>query len=279
MKIGDWELQSCIAGKFGLDGGAMFGVVPKTIWSKLLTTDEKNRIPMVMRTLLIRGRDRIVLVDTGMGAGFDAKYNKIYKVDESVNLVDALQATGTTVADITDLILTHLHFDHAAGIVTPDGDGLRLLFPQAVHHVQKLQYDHALSPNLRDRASYFPERIEIMEREGVMAVHDGPWTLAPGIDLLIAHGHTPGQQLPRISDGEKTLFYCGDLFPTSAHLPIPFVMSYDLDPVQAMREKKEIIEQAFREQWLLFFEHDPEVAACYPVKEGKWYVKGKTVEL
>ncbi len=279
MKIGDWDVQSCLAGKFGLDGGAMFGVVPKTMWSKLLPADDKNRIPMVMRTLLIKGRDRTILVDAGMGAGYDSKYNKIYNVDETIALADSLKSAGVAAHDITDLILTHLHFDHAAGIVTPEGDGWRLLFPQAAHHVQKRQYDHALAPNPRDRASYFRERIEIMEHEGVLSLHDGAWSLAPGIDLVTAHGHTPGQQLVKVSDGKQTLFYCGDLFPTSAHLPIPFVMSYDLDPVLAMKEKEEIIEQAYREHWLLFFEHDSTVAACYPVKEDKWYLKGDTVDL
>ena len=279
MKIGDWDVQSCLAGKFGLDGGAMFGVVPKTMWSKLLPADDKNRIPMAMRTLLIKGRGRTILVDTGMGAGYDSKYNKIYNVDETISLADSLKSAGVAAHDITDLILTHLHFDHAAGIVVPEGDGWRLLFPQAAHHVQKRQYDHALAPNPRDRASYFRERIEIMEHEGVLSLHDGAWSLAPGIDLVTVHGHTPGQQLVKVSDGKQTLFYCGDLFPTSAHLPIPFVMSYDLDPVLAMKEKEEIIEQAYREHWLLFFEHDSTVAACYPVKEDKWYLKGDTVDL
>ena len=279
MKIGEWNVQSCIAGKFGLDGGAMFGVVPKTMWAKLLPADDKNRIPMVMRTLLIQGQGRTILVDTGMGAGYDSKYNKIYDVDETVTLTASLASAGLAVTDVTDLILTHLHFDHAAGIVVPDGDGRRLLFPQATHHVQKRQYDHALAPNPRDRASYFRERIEIMEHEGVLSLHDGEWSFAPGIDLVTVHGHTPGQQLVKVSDGKQTLFYCGDLFPTSAHLPIPFVMSYDLDPVLAMQEKEVLIEQAYREQWLLFFEHDANVAACYPVKEDKWYLKGETVDL
>jgi glyoxylase-like metal-dependent hydrolase (beta-lactamase superfamily II) len=279
MKIGGWNVQSCIAGKFGLDGGAMFGVVPKTMWSKLLPADDKNRIPMVMRTLLIRGQGRTILVDTGMGTGYDSKYNQIYNVDETVTLADSLLSIGVAACDITDLILTHLHFDHAAGIVVPDGDGQRLLFPQATHHVQKRQYAHALAPNPRDRASYFRERIEIMEQEGVLNLHDGKWSFAPGIDLVTVHGHTPGQQLVKVSDGKQILFYCGDLFPTSAHLPVPFVMSYDLDPVLAMKEKETFIEQAYREQWLLFFEHDANVAACYPVKEDKWYIKGETVDL
>jgi glyoxylase-like metal-dependent hydrolase (beta-lactamase superfamily II) len=279
MKIGDWNIRSCLAGKFGLDGGAMFGVVPKTMWSKLLPADDKNRIPMVMRTMLIEGPERKILVDTGMGGGYEAKYNQIYNVDQTVNLAASLESAGLAAEDITDVILTHLHFDHAAGVAAPDGAGWRLLFPQAAHHVQKRQYEHALSPNPRDRASYFPERIEIMEREGVLTMYNGPWSPAPGIDLFTVDGHTPGQQLVKVSDGKRVLCYCGDLFPTTAHLPVPFVMSYDLDPVLAMQEKERILDQAYREKWLLFFEHDPDTAACYPVKEDKWFVKGETVEL
>ena len=277
MKIGEWDVKSCIAGKFGLDGGAMFGVVPKTLWSKLFPADDNNRIPMVMRTLLVKGQGRTILVDTGMGTGYEAKYNQIYNVDPAVTLTESLKSAGVAARDITDLILTHLHFDHAAGIVTPEGNGWRLLFPQATHHVQERQYEHALNPNPRDRASYFRERIEIMEQKGVLSLHDGAWSLAPDLDLITVHGHTPGQQLVKVSGGGQTLFYCGDLFPTSAHLPIPFVMSYDINPVLAMQEKERIIEQAYLEKWLLFFEHDSEVAACYPIKEDKWYMKGETV--
>jgi glyoxylase-like metal-dependent hydrolase (beta-lactamase superfamily II) len=166
-------------------------------------------------------------------------------------------------------VLTHLHFDHGAGIVEPKGDGWRLVFPRAAHHVQRSQWEHAFHPNPRDRASYYEDRIGVMEAQGVLALHDGPWSLAPGFELLVFDGHTPGQQLPLVSGGAQALFYCGDLIPTHHHVPIPYVMSYDLYPVTAMEEKSRILSRAADEGWVLFFEHDAHLETCRIRRDGK----------
>jgi glyoxylase-like metal-dependent hydrolase (beta-lactamase superfamily II) len=279
MKIGDWEARSCLAGKFRLDGGAMFGVVPKTLWSKVMPSDEMNRIPMVMRPLLIRGKGRTILVDVGAGLGYGDKYNKIYAFEDGDDLAGCLCKFDVDFEDVTDVVLTHLHFDHAAAIAYPDGDEWRLLFPNAVHHVQRAQYEHGLQPNARDRASYYRHRIDIMERENVLSLHDGEWSLDAGIDFIICHGHTPGQQLARVSAGGKTLLYCGDLIPTAAHFPTPYIMAYDLDPVLAMEEKESVLQKACGENWVLYFEHDPDVIACYVEQQNGKFVPGEKLDL
>jgi glyoxylase-like metal-dependent hydrolase (beta-lactamase superfamily II) len=262
MKIGEWDLTSVVAGKFRLDGGAMFGVVPKTMWEKVAPADEHNRIAMVMRLLVMRGLGKTVIVDVGCGQGYGDKLSRIYAFEHNNPMKESLASLDLTIDDVTDVILTHLHFDHGGGAAYPDGDTWRLTFPNACHHLQKAQWDHARKPTTRDKASYFPERVDIMEREGVLELHDGDWSFAPGIDLLAYHGHTPGQQLPKVSAEGQTVFHCGDLIPMSAHIPIPYVMSYDLQPVVTMVEKSLMLRTAADEGWTLFFEHDPGVEAC-----------------
>jgi glyoxylase-like metal-dependent hydrolase (beta-lactamase superfamily II) len=177
------------------------------------------------------------------------------------------------------VFLTHLHFDHGAGIVEGDGAGWRLVFPQARHHVQRSQWKHAFAPTPRDRASYYEDRLVLLEREGVLDLHDGPWQLDDGFEALVFDGHTPGQQLPLIRGDGEALFYCGDLIPTHHHIPTPYVMSYDLYPVTAMDEKSRVLERAVAENWVLFFEHDATLEACRIVKDGKRFAKGAPVTL
>jgi glyoxylase-like metal-dependent hydrolase (beta-lactamase superfamily II) len=279
MKLGDWEVKQVMAGLFGLDGGAMFGVVPRALWEKQLPPDDKNRIPMAMRLLLARGNGKTALVDAGAGGGYGDKNDKIYNFSNHDDLRGALKSAGVDPDEVTDVVLTHLHFDHAAGIAEPDADGWKLVLPRATHHVQRSQYEHALEPNPRDRASYFQDRLATAEREGRLEIHDGPWSLAPGFDVLVFNGHTPGQQLPRIRGGGATVLYCGDLIPTRHHIPTPYIMSYDLDPVLAMDEKVPILEQASSDGWILFFEHDAHVAACRVTNEQGRFSAGETVEI
>jgi glyoxylase-like metal-dependent hydrolase (beta-lactamase superfamily II) len=262
MKVGDWELHSFVAGRFRLDGGAMFGVVPKAMWNNVAPADEHNRIAMVMRPLLIRGGGKTIIVDVGCGSGYGEKLSRIYAFESNVPMADSLAAFDLAPEDVTDVIITHLHFDHGGGVAYPDGDTWKLTFPNARHHLQQDQWDHARNPTPRDKASYFPQRIDIMEREGVLELHKGEWSLARGLDLLVYHGHTPGQQLPKISGGDVTLFYCGDLVPFASHFPTPYVMAYDLQPVVTMVEKSLMLRTAAEENWILFFEHDPVVEAC-----------------
>ena len=279
MRFGDWDVRTCIAGRFRLDGGAMFGVVPKTMWERLLPPDEFNRVPMVMRILLVRGQGRTIVVDVGSGGGHSEKNRQIYAFEDTEHLADAIRSKGVETGEVTDVLLTHLHFDHGAGVVEPDGDDWRLIFPGALHHVQRSQWQHALEPNARDRASYYEDRLRVMEREGVLRLYDGPWSLGAGFDLLVFNGHTPGQQLPVIGGGEGSAFFCGDLFPTHHHLPTPYVMSYDLFPLTAMDEKVGLLERATAGQWVLCFEHDAEIEACHIQKEGKRFVMGGAVSI
>jgi glyoxylase-like metal-dependent hydrolase (beta-lactamase superfamily II) len=269
MKFGAWKVTPCLAGRFSLDGGAMFGVIPRTMWARVLPPDEFNRVPMAMRLLLVQGHGRTVIVDVGAGAGHSEKNRQIYAFEDTDHLLDVVRAAGVDPASITDVMLTHLHFDHGAGVAEPDGDGWRLVFPQARHHLQRSQWEHALHPNVRDRASYYEERIRILETERVLEIHDGPWSLGPGFDMHVFDGHTPGQQLPLITGPEGALFFCGDLFPFHHHVPPPWVMSYDLYPVTAMEEKARILERAAAEEWVFFFEHDAHVQTCRIVREGK----------
>lgn len=255
----------------------MFGVVPKTMWEGLLPPDSFNRVPMVMRILLVRGHGRTVVVDVGSGGGHSEKNRQIYAFEDTEHLADVIRAHGVEPADVTDVLLTHLHFDHGAGIVEPDGDGWRLIFPRAAHHLQKSQWQHALQPNARDRASYYEDRLRVMEREGVLRLYDGPWSFAPGFDLLVFNGHTPGQQLPVIGGEKGPVFFCGDLFPTHHHIPTPYVMSYDLLPLTVMDEKVALLARAVAGQWVLCFEHDAEIGACRIQKEGKRFVMGEAV--
>ena len=279
MQIGDWQIDYIVSGRFRLDGGAMFGVVPKQMWQKVCPADDENRIQMAMRPLVIRGHGKTILVDTGAGFGYGERLTKIYAFDSNVPMDEGLKPLGLAPDDITDVLVTHLHFDHAGGAATPDGDGWRLTFPNATHHIQRAHWEHALNPNPRDRASFFKERIEIIEREGALALYKGEWSFGPGLDLYTFHGHTPAQQLPKLTGDGKTLFYCGDLLPTTYHLPTPYVMAYDLQPVVSMEEKVRILEQAAREDWILFFEHDADVAACRVEEERGRFRTGERVEL
>jgi glyoxylase-like metal-dependent hydrolase (beta-lactamase superfamily II) len=275
VKIGGWEIKSILAGRFGLDGGAMFGVVPRNLWARRLPPDEQNRIPMAMRCLLARGHGRSILVDVGSGSAYDEKFRDIYGFSDERPLVDLLESAGVASSELTDVVLTHLHFDHGAGVVEPDGDGWRLLFPRASHHVQRTQWEHAFHPNARDRASYFADRLAVMESGGVLRIHDGPWSLCAGAEMVVVDGHSPGQQLPRFGEGCDAVFFCGDLIPTRHHLPAAWVMAYDLDPVLAMEEKESVLQRAFKERWVLFFEHDAHVEGCRVDGDGKRFVPGE----
>ena len=270
-------MRTVLAGRFGLDGGAMFGVVPRTMWAKALPPDEFNRVPMAMRILLAQGHGRTVVVDVGAGRGHTAKNREIYALEDSEHLGELMRALGVDPAKVTDVVLTHLHFDHAAGVVEPEGDGWKLLFARARHHVQRVQWEHALHPNPRDRASYYEDRMRVLEARGVLDLHDGPWSLAPGFDLLVFDGHSPGQQLPLIRGGDGALFFCGDLIPTHHHVPIPYVMSYDLYPVTAMNEKSALLERAVMEGWILIFEHDAHLEACRILRDGRRFAPAEAV--
>jgi glyoxylase-like metal-dependent hydrolase (beta-lactamase superfamily II) len=270
MRIGPYELNVVETGRFALDGGAMFGVVPKTLWQKSNPPDEKNRIPMAARGLLLRGGGRTILIDTGNGVKYDEKLASIYGISTVSNeLLNALSGLGVGAGDVTDVILTHLHFDHAGGsTVLVEGKPVPT-FPKAVHHIQREQWEAALSPTERDRASYFPENYLPLEEHGLVAFTEGDSELLPGVRVLCQHGHTAALQCPLISDGRTTLLYAADLVPTASHVPLPWIMGYDLRPLDTLEEKRKVLGRAAEEEWIVCFEHDPVVAAGTVQRTGK----------
>jgi glyoxylase-like metal-dependent hydrolase (beta-lactamase superfamily II) len=257
MKIGSYELHQIDTGRFALDGGAMFGIVPKTIWSKLNPSDDENRIDLALRTLLITGNKRNILVDNGIGTKFSEKYTKIYKIDHSkYNLDSSLKKFNLETKDITDVILTHLHFDHAGGSTYREDGELKLTFPNATYYVQKMNYEWALTPNDKERGSYLKENFVPVLEKGKLQLIEGKFELIPHIDVIISNGHTVGLQLVKVSDEGNTLVYCADLIPTTSHIKIPYIMGYDIEPLKLMREKKELLSVACNDNWTLFLEHD-----------------------
>jgi glyoxylase-like metal-dependent hydrolase (beta-lactamase superfamily II) len=258
MKIGPWQLIPTDTGRFALDGGAMFGVVPKPLWSKTNPSDDANRIQMALRSLLIIGTDRRILVDVGLPKDTDPKFDKIYAIDRSrYSIEQSLEQNSLKPEDITDIIITHLHWDHAGALSRLEA-GVRVpMFPNANIHIQKLHWKHALNPTERDRASFIIDTYRFLDGSSLLNLIDGPGELYPGIHLQVINGHTPSQQMVRITDSQNTVLYPADLIPTASHIPLPYIMGYDLNPLKTLEEKKQVLPQAADEGWTLVFEHDP----------------------
>ncbi len=256
--IGPYELYTIETGRFGLDGGAMFGIVPKPLWERRIQADDRNRIPLHMRCLLLEGEGRVVLIDNGLGEKIDDKFRDIYAVDHSAGRLDgSLEAAGFPPADVTDVILTHLHFDHCGGSTKRTREGLELAFPAARHHVQRAHWEWARDPNVREAASFLDENLEPLAQSGRLELVDGPGTLFANVEVMTVDGHTQAQQLVKISDEERTLVFVADLLPTTAHLREAWIMAYDVRPLVTLQEKRAFLEQATDEGWHFFFEHDP----------------------
>ena len=280
MKIGDYEIHSIETGTFALDGGAMFGIVPKTIWDKKLTADESNRIDMALRCMLITGNNRNILVDTGIGNKFPKKYAEIYKIHhDETNIGTSLKKHGLSINDITDVILTHFHFDHAGGATCfSDGD-LKPAFPNATYYIQKDNIDLAYNPSEKDIGSYREENFEPLKESNKLEILKGEIEIFPNISIFVSNGHTIGLQHVKVSADDKTIVYCSDMIPTTAHLPIPYVMGYDLFPLTTIEEKKRFFYKAAEGDWMLFFEHDPYIEAIKVRKGEKGFEIKETVEL
>jgi glyoxylase-like metal-dependent hydrolase (beta-lactamase superfamily II) len=281
MKIGPYTISTIDAGDFRLDGGAMFGVVPKTLWNRTNPADEFNRIAMTMRSLLIESPDRKILVDTGPGEKDGESFREIYAIDTTHhNLLKSLAEHGLKPDDITDVILTHLHFDHVGGATRIEKGESVPLFEHARHYVQKRQFEHAIKQMERDKASYFPRNYVPLKSAGLLELVDGPGEIIPGIEMILVEGHTPGQQTVRIFDGNGALWFPADLIPMSSHVPLPYIMGYDLFPVTTLEEKKRLLPQAASEQWVVIFEHDPGVPASRLTTNEKGHiVKGENVSV
>jgi glyoxylase-like metal-dependent hydrolase (beta-lactamase superfamily II) len=277
--LGRFTLHEVRDGTFALDGGAMFGVVPRPLWEKKFTPDAKNRIRMALRCLLIVDGKRRVLVDDGIGQKWDDKHREMYGIDHSAFDLDReLARAGLGRDDITDVVLTHLHFDHAGGTTRAEGGALALTFPKATYHLQRRNWKWAHQPSEKDLGSFRAENFDALEKSGRLHLIEGQTELYPGIDLFVSEGHTVGLQLVRVTGGDDSLVYCGDLVPTTAHLRASWIMAYDLYPLTVIEEKKMILANAVEEGSILFFEHDPEVAACTVKDEGGQVVVDRVIE-
>ena len=253
----------------------MFGVVPRVLWEQCCRPDDKNRIPLSLTCLLIRAHGKNILVDTGLGGKEDATFRDRFAVDRTPALPESLQRLGLSVDDIDLVINTHLHFDHAGGNSTQEKGDVRPAFRKARYVVQRGEYEDALRPNERTKASYRMENVAVGELAGRWELLEGDAELLPGISVMVTGGHTRHHQCVKVeSDGQVALFL-GDLIPTVSHLPLPYIMGYDLYPLDTLEQKRQLLQRACEERWLLVFEHDPKVQTGYVKRdvEGKYFLE------
>ncbi len=257
FNIGKYQIHIIESGYFYLDGGAMFGIIPKPLWEKTNPADESNRVKLATRNLLLVSDDKKILIDTGMGNKWSKKSNEIYRIEQDeFSLQSTLSKLSIKPKDITDVLLTHLHFDHT-GCSTELMDGKIIpAFKNAKYHVSEKNFDWAMNPSERDKGSYIKDNFLPLFENGVLLFTKDKF-FDDGIELIEVNGHTFGMQLVKISDTSNTILFCADLFPTSSHIPLPYVMGYDLQPLVTVEEKKQILPKAVEENWKLFFEHDP----------------------
>ena len=269
MKIGAFTISEVIFGHFRLDGGCMFGSVPKNLWSKSISGDAENRIYLACRSLVIDTGDRRFLVDVGMGEKWSDKQRQIYGIANTPK-----ESWGFDPKSVTDVILTHLHFDHAGGITSPTSDGgVELSFPDATIHLQKANWDHANNPTLKDRASYLPENVQPLTK-AKLSLYEGTSEIVPGLIVHRVDGHTKGQQWIEITDGTNKLFFATDLIPTAHHVPLAYHMGYDVCAETLLAEKQSFLERARNENALLCFQHDADTAAVRVVMNERGQYAG-----
>ena len=278
LVIGDYTLNTLVVQEFFLDGGAMFCVVPKPLWEKVVPADAFNRVKLVARLLLISGNGRHILVDTGMGSAWSDKLRSIYALSPFTLSLE-LQRFGLRTEDITDVLYTHLHYDHLAGAFELQGGHLQPLFPDAVHHVQEENYRSACYPHAKEKSGYPAWFVEALGRQKNLNLLNGETELFKGIRLSLSNGHTKGQQLVTVFDDHLTLVHCADLIPFAAHIPLPWVMSYDIEPLTVFDEKSDLLEMALKESWILFFGHDPLHEAATVRRDEKGIVPDRYITL
>lgn len=277
------KLTAIHTGFLKLDGGAMFGIVPKTLWSKMNPPDEKNLCTWAMRCLLIESDDRKILVDTGIGNKQGEKWRSFFEPHGSQNLFDSLQTAGVRRTDITDILLTHLHFDHCGGAIFLNEEGLHeVSFPNAVYWSTERHWQWAVHPNERERASFLQENFNPLLDEGRIQYIKEPtdqedleWL--PGIRLRFVFGHTEAMMLPIVSTEKATIAYCADLMPSSFHIGMPYVMAYDVRPLLTLAEKHRLLLDVLQNNWTLMFEHDPvsECATLTADESGRMHIGEK----
>ncbi len=248
------------AGTFALDGGAMFGVVPRVVWQKLIPTDDEHRVRLGLNCLLVRSGSQVILVETGIGPVVDATFDRRHAPSDEDGLASALAAANLEPADVTDVVNTHLHWDHAGGNCRRQADGsMEPAFPQANYHVQRGEWQFAREATARVKGSYRTDDFEPLARAGRLLLLDGPATIAPGVQVWPAPGHLPHMQVVTVRTGSGTLFFPADLIPTRHHLAPAWGMSFDCEPLVVAAEKSRWLERAAREDWTLLFYHDADV--------------------
>jgi glyoxylase-like metal-dependent hydrolase (beta-lactamase superfamily II) len=279
VTFGEFELTTLSDGFLRLDGGAMFGVVPKPLWEKRAPADERNRIRLAMRPLVVRG-ERTLLIDAGVGGKMDEKSTDIYALDRTRNLDHTLAEAGLSRDDIDLVLATHLHFDHAGGFTTRDASGKIVpTFPHARYIVRTAEWDDAAHPHERNRASYLQENFKPLADAGVLDLVAADRTIVPGVRVVRTGGHTMHHQIVVIESGGRTAVFTADLMPTTAHIDEAWIMGYDLYPMDTLRFKRTFLREAIDREYLIFFEHDPDIAAGYiRESQGRRRVEPVTVD-
>lgn len=258
IALGPIEIYGLRDGYFYLDGGAMFGVVPKPLWAKLFPADESNRIQMGLNSILIRTEKEIILVDTGVGSLIPPKFYEYYAIERKPDLLESLKGIGFSAEEITCVINTHLHFDHCGGNTSRDAKGdIVPTFPNAEYVIQKGEWDYALNPHFRDKVSYFRDNFLPLKKFGQLRLVDGDTEVTKGVFVELMPGHTSFHQGVRVQSGEETLVFFGDMVPTSAHLGLGYIASYDLFPVTTLETKVKFFEKAAKSKWIIALDHDP----------------------
>lgn len=276
MQIGKYLLKTVNSGFFGLDGGAMFGIIPKALWEKTNPADEQNRVTLATRNLLLISENKKILIDTGMGNKWDDKSKNIYRIDPELNIEIALQKAGVQMNEITDVILTHLHFDHTGGSTKIENGKLIPAFTNANYYVQKKNFEWAMNPSERDKGSYIKDNFVPLLHHGVLNLIDGEIDFDENISFKIINGHTFGQQMIKISDSTNTILYCADLLPFVSQIRIPYIMGYDIQPLVTVQEKKKYLQLAADKNWYFYFGHDPVYAMSTVKHTEKGIVQDKT---
>lgn len=276
MKLSHFNISN-----FKIDGGAMFGVVPKVMWNKVYPADENNLIPLALKSLIVESDGRVILIDVGIGDKQDEKFMSHVYAFGGEGLIQGLAKRGYKPEDITDVLLTHLHYDHCGGGIYRDSNGeLQLTFPKAKYHISKIQWENAMNPNSREADTYLPENLLPIRDRGALSLIDGETELIPNVHIRMFHGHTPGQIIPLIKYKGKTLVFTADLFAFRSHLPLPWIMSYDLEPLKTLKEKETFLKEALEGDYIFVYQHDyfADCSRVYQAPKGVKATDGFTFE-